>query len=136
MARLVVNREEADLVTHELTRDIFTIGSAPLNHIVIDDPAVSAQHAILARVADSYWLNDLNSTNGTQVNGVSISDAELKDGDKIQFGSVVAVFLRDVANIDETDVVLTSRSPNPPRASSDRQRETDGNGPNFPTIFA
>ena len=92
MACLVVTREEADLVTHELTRDIFTIGSAPLNHIVIDDPAVSAQHAILARVADSYWLKDLHSTNGTQINGVSISGAELKDGDKIQFGSVVAVF--------------------------------------------
>jgi pSer/pThr/pTyr-binding forkhead associated (FHA) protein len=92
MARLVVNREETDLVTHELTRDIVTIGSAPLNHIVIDDPAVSAQHAILARVADSYWLKDLHSTNGTQVNGVSISGAELKDGDKIQFGSVVGVF--------------------------------------------
>ncbi|OLD72273.1 MAG: hypothetical protein AUF68_07495, partial [Verrucomicrobia bacterium 13_1_20CM_54_28] len=92
MARLVVNREEVDLVTHELTRDIVTIGSAPLNHIVIDDPAVSAQHAILARVADSYWLKDLHSTNGTQINGVSISGAELKDGDKIQFGSVVAVF--------------------------------------------
>ena len=92
MAHLVVNREEADLVTHELTRDIVTIGSAPLNHIVIDDPAVSAQHAILARVADSYWLKDLHSTNGTQVNGVSISDAELKDGDKIRFGSVLAVF--------------------------------------------
>ena len=92
MARLVVNREEADLVTHELTRDIVTIGSAPLNHIVIDDPAVSAQHAILARFADSYRLKDLHSTNGTQVNGISITDAELKDGDKIQFGSVVAVF--------------------------------------------
>ena len=92
MARLVVTREEADLVTHELTRDIITIGSAPLNHIVIDDPAVSAQHAILARVADSYWLKDLRSTNGTQVNGVSISDAELKDGDKIQFGSVSSIF--------------------------------------------
>jgi pSer/pThr/pTyr-binding forkhead associated (FHA) protein len=92
MARLVVNREEADLVTHELTRNIVTIGSAPLNHLVIDDPAVSAQHAILARVADSYRLKDLHSTNGTQVNGISITDAELKDGDEIQFGSVVAVF--------------------------------------------
>jgi predicted component of type VI protein secretion system len=92
MACLIVNREEADLVTHELTRDIVTIGSAPLNHIVIDDPAVSAQHAILARVADSYRLQDLHSTNGTQVNGISITDAELKDGDKIQFGSVAAVF--------------------------------------------
>ncbi len=92
MARLVVNREEADLVTHELTRDIVTIGCAPLNHIVIDDPAVSAQHAMLARVADSYRLKDLHSTNGTQVNGISITDAELKDGDKIQFGSVVVFF--------------------------------------------
>lgn len=92
MARLVVNREEAGLVTHELTRDIVTIGSAPLNHIVIDDPAVSAQHAILARVVDSYRLKDLHSTNGTQVNGDFVTDAELKDGDKIQFGSVVAVF--------------------------------------------
>ena len=136
MARLVVNREEADLVTHELTRDIITIGSAPLNHIVIDDPAVSAQHAILARVADSYWLKDLHSTNGTQVNGVSISDAELKDGDKIQFGSVVAMFATSRKKLHETDVVLTSRSPNPPRASSDREGESDGNGANFPTIFA
>src|SRR4029453_5693991 len=40
----------------------------------------------------SYRLKDLHSTNGTQVNGISITDAELKDGDKIQFGSVVAVF--------------------------------------------
>jgi len=99
MARLVVKREEADLVTHELTRDIVTIGSAPLNHIVIDDPAVSAQHAILARLADSYRLKDLHSTNGTQVNGISITDAELKDGDKIQFGSVVAVFCRTLQTL-------------------------------------
>src|SRR5438094_949539 len=92
MACLVVTREEADLVTHELTRDIITIGSTPLNHIVIDDPGVSAQHAIVARVAGSYWLKDLGSTNGTQVNGVSISDAELKNGDKIQFGTVPSMF--------------------------------------------
>jgi len=131
MACLVVTREEADLVTHELTRDVITIGSAPLNHIVIDDPGVSAQHAILARVADSYWLKDLGSTNGTQVNGVSISDAELKNGDK---------FNSNVCNVPQktatTDGVLTSRSPKPSRASSGRQRESDGNGANFPTIVA
>jgi hypothetical protein len=92
MARLVLTCDGVDLVTHKLAGDVITIGRAPLNHIVIDNPAVSAQHAILARVADTYWLKDLNSTNGTQVNGVSITDAELKDGDKIRFGSVVAVF--------------------------------------------
>jgi pSer/pThr/pTyr-binding forkhead associated (FHA) protein len=37
-------------------------------------------------------LKDLNSTNGTQLNGVLVTDAELKDGDKIRFGSVLAVF--------------------------------------------
>jgi pSer/pThr/pTyr-binding forkhead associated (FHA) protein len=92
MARLVLTCDGVDLLTYELVGNVITIGSAPLNHIVIDNPAVSAQHAILARVADSYRLEDLHSTNGTQVNGVSITDAELKDGDKIQFGSVVAVF--------------------------------------------
>ena len=113
MARLVVTGKEADLVTHELNRDIVTIGSAPLNHIVIDDPAVSPQHAILARVADSYWLKDLRSANGTQVNGASISDAELKDGDKIQFGSVSSIFatsrkklLRQMSSSPASPVIL------------------------------
>jgi pSer/pThr/pTyr-binding forkhead associated (FHA) protein len=92
MARLILNRDGVDLVMHELVGGVITIGRAPLNHIVIDNPAVSAQHAILMRVADSYRLKDLNSTNGTQINGVSITDTELKDGDKIRFGSVVAVF--------------------------------------------
>jgi pSer/pThr/pTyr-binding forkhead associated (FHA) protein len=92
MAWLVLNCEGADPVAHELVEDIVMIGRGPSNHIVIDHPTVSAQHAILARIADSYRLNDLHSTNGTQINGVSITDAELKDGDKIRFGSVVAVF--------------------------------------------
>jgi pSer/pThr/pTyr-binding forkhead associated (FHA) protein len=93
MARLVVNCDGADLVMHELVGDVIMIGRAPLNHIVIDNPAISAQHAILGRVGDTYRLKDLHSTNGTQINGVSITDAELKDGDKIRFGSIAAVFV-------------------------------------------
>jgi pSer/pThr/pTyr-binding forkhead associated (FHA) protein len=92
MARLVLNCEGVGLVTHELVRDIVTIGRAPLNQIVIDHPTVSGQHAVLLRVGDSYSLKDLNSTNGTQINGVFVTDADLKDGDTIRFGSVTAVF--------------------------------------------
>jgi pSer/pThr/pTyr-binding forkhead associated (FHA) protein len=92
MARLVLNCEGVRPVTHELVRDIVTIGRAPLNQIVIDHPTVSAQHAVLLRVSDSYSLKDLNSTNGTQINGLFVTDAELKDGDTIRFGSVTAVF--------------------------------------------
>jgi pSer/pThr/pTyr-binding forkhead associated (FHA) protein len=92
MARLVLNCEGVDPVTHDFGGDIVWIGRAPVNHIVIDHLTVSAQHALLLRVDDSYWLKDLNSTNGTQINGVLVTDAELKDGDKIRFGSVVAIF--------------------------------------------
>jgi pSer/pThr/pTyr-binding forkhead associated (FHA) protein len=92
MIRLVLNCEEVDLVTHELAGDIVMIGRATSNHIVIDHPTVSAQHALLLRVRDSYWLKDLNSTNGTQINGVLVTDAEVKDGDKIRFGSIIGVF--------------------------------------------
>ena len=97
MAWLVLNYDGTDLIAHKLLRDVSTIGRAPLNHIVIDQPTVSAQHAILARFGDSYRLEDLSSTNGTQINGVRVNVAEVKDGDKILFGSVIAVFLRDVA---------------------------------------
>ena len=76
----------------ELGRDIVMIGRAPSNHIVIDHPTVSAQHAVLLRTGDSYSLKDLNSTNGTQINGDFVTDGELKEGDTIQFGSVIAVF--------------------------------------------
>jgi pSer/pThr/pTyr-binding forkhead associated (FHA) protein len=92
MGRLVLNCEGVDLVTHEFFRDIVMIGRAPSNQIVIDHPTVSAQHAVLLRVSNSYWLKDLNSTNGTLINDVLVTDAELKDGDTIRFGSVIAVF--------------------------------------------
>jgi pSer/pThr/pTyr-binding forkhead associated (FHA) protein len=91
MARLVLNCGGVDLITYKLG-NITTIGRAPLNQIVIDNPAVSAQHAIIARSDESYRLKDLHSTNGTKVNDVSVTDIALQDGDKIQFGSVVAVF--------------------------------------------
>ena len=92
MARLIVKCGGAELVTHELVGDVIMIGRSPRNHIVIGHPTVSAQHAILARVGDSYRLKDLHSTNGTQINGISITDTELKYGDKIRFGSTVAIF--------------------------------------------
>jgi len=94
MSRLVLNCEGLGIVTHDLARDIVMIGRAPLNHIVIDHPTVSAQHAVLLRTGDSYSLKDLNSTNGTQINGDFVTDVELKDGDTIRFGSVIAVFAR------------------------------------------
>jgi hypothetical protein len=92
MARLILNCEGVGLVMRQLGRDIVMIGRSRSNQIVIDHPTVSPQHAALLRTGDSYSLKDLNSTNGTQVNGDFVTDAELKDGDTVRFGSVIAVF--------------------------------------------
>ena len=92
MARLILNYEGVGLVMRELARDIVMIRRAPSNQIVIDHPTVSDRHAVLLRTGDSYSLKDLNSTNGTQINGDFVTDAELKEGDTIRFGSVTAVF--------------------------------------------
>ena len=91
MASLIV-KKGTHPVTYELVGDIVMIGRAPLNDIVIDNPVVSAQHAMLLKVGDTYWLKDLNSTNGTQVNGRLFTYGELKDGDTIRFASVIAIF--------------------------------------------
>jgi hypothetical protein len=92
MARLVLDYEGVGLVAHELAGDFVFIGRAPSNQIVVDHPAVSAHHALFLRVGDSYWLKDLDSTNRTQINGVLVNEVELKDGDRIQFGSVGGVY--------------------------------------------
>jgi pSer/pThr/pTyr-binding forkhead associated (FHA) protein len=92
MARLILNCEGVGLIMHELGSDIVTIGRAPSNQLVVDHPTVSAQHAVLLRTGASYSLKDLDSTNGTQINGDCVTDAELKDGDSIRFGSVTAIF--------------------------------------------
>jgi pSer/pThr/pTyr-binding forkhead associated (FHA) protein len=92
MIRLVLNYQGSDLPTHELVGDFVFISRALSNQIVIDHPAVSAQHALLLRVRDSYWLKDLNQRTGHRSMACFVTDAELNDGDKIRFGSVLAVF--------------------------------------------
>ena len=94
MARLILNCEGVGLIMRELGSDIVTIGRARSNQIIVDHPTVSVHHALLLRTGASYSLKDLNSKNGTWINGDCVTDAELKDGDTIQFGSVTAVFAR------------------------------------------
>jgi pSer/pThr/pTyr-binding forkhead associated (FHA) protein len=101
MACLVLDYEGLDVITHELISDAAMIGRAPSNDIVIDHPTVSAQHARLTKSQSGYRLKDLESTNGTQINGVTISDAQLKDGAEIRFGYITGFFRDAAASIDQ-----------------------------------
>ena len=90
MPRLILRSAETGPVTHELADETITIGRAPENMIVLDDPSVSGRHAQLQRTGDIYRLKDLDSTNGTRVNGETIAEVSLRIGDRLHFGKVEA----------------------------------------------
>jgi pSer/pThr/pTyr-binding forkhead associated (FHA) protein len=102
MTRRLLDCDGVDVITHDLIGDVIRIGRAPSNDIVIDDPTVSAQHALMTKSPSECRLKDVGSTNGRQINGISITDAELKDGAEIRFGYVTGVFRDATGRIDQT----------------------------------
>jgi pSer/pThr/pTyr-binding forkhead associated (FHA) protein len=90
MPKLIVTTEAQGKITYDFTEDLITIGRAPDNMITIEDPSVSGRHAELRLVGDKHQLKDIGSTNGTLVNGSSITEAQLGHGDRIRFGGVDA----------------------------------------------
>ena len=74
----------------QIDRKEFRIGRAPNSDLVLDDDYVSAQHARLQKVEDGWLLQDLNSTNGTFVDGVRIgAPVSLKPETQIRIGKTI-----------------------------------------------
>jgi len=96
MPKLILTTEAQGKVAYEFAERSITIGRAPDNVIVIDDPSVSNRHAQLELIGETYRLKDLDSTNGTKVNGVPITETALRFEDRIRFGAVEARFEPDV----------------------------------------
>ncbi len=67
MPKLILTTEAQGKVAYEFAERSITIGRAPDNMIVIDDPSVSNRHAQLELSGETYRLKDLDSTNGTKV---------------------------------------------------------------------
>jgi pSer/pThr/pTyr-binding forkhead associated (FHA) protein len=82
-------------IVHELSDELVTIGRSPDNTIVIYDASVSGRHAQLQRAGETYRIKDLDSTNGTRVNGIPATDTVLRFDDRIRFGGVEARFEPD-----------------------------------------
>ena len=70
----------------------FRMGRMPENDLVIADPNVSRQHAEVRPVGTTFVLVDLGSTNGTKVNGASVSQHTLRTGDNISVGATTIRF--------------------------------------------
>src|SRR2546430_3496687 len=96
MPKLILTTEAQGKVAYEFAERSITIGRAPDNAIVLDDPSVSSRHAQLELSGETYRLKDLESTNGTRVNGLPVTtETALRFDDRIRFGAVDARFEPD-----------------------------------------
>ena len=100
--RLIALSGPANGTVFALAEDEVSIGREPANRIRVDDHSVSRRHCLIKREDDSFRVVDLESYNGTFVNGVPVGEQPLKHGDQIAVGRVLFIFL-----LNETEVAAT-----------------------------
>src|SRR5258708_33488807 len=86
MARLMLSLDGNVLAEYNMNKERYTIGRLPDNDIRIDNPAVSGHHSLIINILNDSFLEDLNSTNGTYVNGKLIKKHAMQHGDVITVG--------------------------------------------------
>ena len=94
-AVLVICNGEFEGATHALSSEETLIGRNPTTHITLLDESISREHAFVAydEAEDAWVLEDLQSTNGTKVNGKRVRSASLSHGDEVQVGHTKFKFL-------------------------------------------
>ena len=102
MPTLVISIDGAVIKEVQLTKERTTLGRRPYNDIVIENLAVSGEHAVLTLLGGKVSIEDLRSTNGTYVNGRAIQKQALLNGDLLDIGRYKIRFL-DTAIADEDD---------------------------------
>lgn len=86
MARLILSLDSQVLAEYNMSKERYTVGRLPDNDVRIDNPAVSGHHSLIINILNDSFLEDLNSTNGTYVNGKLIKKHALQHGDVITIG--------------------------------------------------
>ncbi len=79
--------------TFPLSGDSMSIGRDSTNWICIADASASGRHCLITKNAEQFKINDLESKNGTSLNGIPIRERLLQHGDRIEFGDSVFLFL-------------------------------------------
>jgi pSer/pThr/pTyr-binding forkhead associated (FHA) protein len=121
MPKMIVSIDGVVIKEVQLTKDRTTLGRRPYNDIVIDNLAVSGEHAVMQMSGNDVFLEDLNSTNGTYVNGKAIKKQQLQNGDTVEIGKYKIKFVHDGASdshektmvINSGAVVTPAAAPEP-----------------------
>ena len=106
MARLVLSLDSQVMAEYNMNKERYTIGRLPDNDIRIDNAAVSGHHSLIINILNDSFLEDLNSTNGTYVNGKLIKKHALQHGDVITVGHHQLRFVEDDEQQDEFEKTM------------------------------
>ena len=104
---LVLTLNQSVLGEFSLDKERLLIGRKPENDIQVDNLAVSGQHAAIITILNDSFLEDLDSTNGTFVNGKLVKKHALKHGDIITIGKHELKYVNDDATTDDQDFEKT-----------------------------
>ena len=110
MPKMIVSIDGVVIKEVQLTKDRTTLGRRPYNDIVIDNLAVSGEHAVLQMSGNEVHMEDLNSTNGTYVNGKAVKKQLLQNGDVVEVGKYKIKYVADGGgdNFEKTMMVKSS----------------------------
>ena len=106
MGKLVVSLDGVVIKEVQITKDKTTLGRRPYNDIVIDNLAVSGEHAVLQMVGGDVFIEDLNSTNGTYINGKAIKKQLLTHNDTVEIGKYKIKYLVDESSDYEKTMIM------------------------------
>ena len=90
--RVIILSEIMRGKTFELTESLYTIGRTEDKDVVIPDGTISTLHCELCKDGDSYIATDKNSTNGTRINGIRITEQRLCNSDILQVGGIEILY--------------------------------------------
>lgn len=96
MAKLILSMDGLVLKEIPLNKERLTIGRKPHNDIQIDNLAISGEHAVVVNILNDSFLEDMNSTNGTLVNGQPIKKHFLRNNDVVELGKYKLKYMVDL----------------------------------------
>jgi hypothetical protein len=111
MGKLVVSLDGVVIKEVQITKDKTTLGRRPYNDIVIDNLAVSGEHAVLQMVGSDVFIEDLNSTNGTYINGKAVKKQLLAHNDTVEIGKYKIKYLVEDGSDYEKTMIMRPAAP-------------------------
>ncbi len=134
MGKLVVSLDGVVIKEVQITKDKTTLGRRPYNDIVIDNLAVSGEHAVLQMVGADVFIEDLNSTNGTYINGKAIKKQLLAHNDTVEIGKYKIKYLVDDGTDYEKTIIMRpgAHAAIPATVASPRATQAGGLGAGSP----